>query len=153
MKIVIHYTKKSATVACAMILIIIGGVIVLSVGNGGTSAPPRIASSPANAPSQQTDEGPVDVTATHDAEQSTEQRHVFTVVLDTHSGDLSTFDAQTNIVYRPTNGSESRPTTIGGDRESHHRTIILTFTNTTFPGIIAVQNLRSVPERAFAIAR
>src|SRR3989338_9061705 len=151
MKIVIHYTRKSATIACAMILIVIGGTIVFSRGNDSRTAPPRIASSPANAPAQQTDEGPVDVTATHDEKQSTEQTHIFTVVLDTHSGDLSTFDAQTNIVYRPTNGSESRPTTIGGDRESHHRTIVVTFTNTTFPGIIAVKNLRSVPERIVPI--
>ncbi len=152
MKIVIHYTKKSAAVACAIVLLIIGGVVVLSMRNNGTTASPRIVLSPINVPSQQTTEGPVDVTVEHDTKQSTATTHVFTVVLDTHSGDLSTFDGQTNFIYRPANGNETGPATIGGDREGHHRTIIATFNNTTIPGTLAVKNLRGVPERTFPIA-
>ncbi|MBI4281274.1 hypothetical protein HY625_00465 [Candidatus Uhrbacteria bacterium] len=151
MKIVIHYTKKSAAVASAMVLLIIGGVVVLSMRNNESAASPRIVSSPASIPSQQIDEGPVDVTVEHDAKQSTTTTHVFTVVLNTHSGDLSTFDGQANIIYRPTSGNETRPVAIGGDREGHHRTVVVTFNNTALPGTLAVKNLRGVPERTFPI--
>ena len=153
MKVVIHYTQKSAAVVCAIVLLIIGGVVVLSMRNNGATASPRIASSPINSPPQQTTEGPVDVTATHDTKQSTATMHIVTVVLDTHSGDLSTFDAQKNFIYRPASGNEMRPVAIGGDRETHHRTIVATFNNTTIPGTLAVQNLRSVPERTFPITQ
>lgn len=152
MKIVIHYTKNGIAAACAIILLLLGTVVTLVVRNRNTAPPQqRIATSLKNTPPQQIDEGPVDITVKHDAQQSTATTHQFTITLDTHSGDLSTFDGQANIVYRPADGNETRPATIGGDREVHHRTIIATFTNTTVPGTITIQNLRGIAERTFPI--
>ncbi len=153
MKIVIHYTKKNATVAGIIIILSIGAVVVIAMRNESGVLPQRITSSPLSAPAQQTSEGPVDVTVTHDIKQSTRTTHVFTVVLDTHSGDLSTFDAQANIIYRTKDGKELAPQSIGGDRETHHRTITATFVNTALPDTLVIKNLRSIPERTFPITK
>lgn len=152
MKIIIHYTKRGVVV-CAIILLATGAAIAIAVQNDDATAPSRIALSPVSVPLQQNNEGPVDVKVTHDAKQSTEKTHVFTVVLDTHSGDLSTFDTQTNIMYRSSQGQEIPPQSIGGDRETHHRTITVTFANTALPGTLVVKNLRGVPERPFFFAK
>lgn len=150
MKIVIHYTKKGVAV-CAIVILAIGATIAAAMRDSGTTASPRIASSPASVPLQKNNEGPVDVKVTHDTKQSTKTTHVFTVVLDTHSGDLSTFDGETNIVYRSSQGQEIPTQSIGGDRETHHRTIIVTFANVTLPGTVIIKNLRGIPEQTFPI--
>lgn len=147
MKIIIPYTTTSIIVMSIVLVLLVVGGIALFMGSPEPIRVPTAVQAPALVP-QSTQEGDVDVSVVHDS-ASTATVHQFTLTLNTHSGDLSTFDVGTNVVYRTSQGSEIAPQSVGGDRETHHRTIAVTFTDTTLPGNVVVKNLRGIPERSF----
>ena len=139
----------------ALLIFVIGAPFVFSPRSPRRDATPTGATAPAvieRGSAAAPQEGGIDVTVAHDSASSS-TTHAFTLTLNTHSGDLSAYDAQANVAYRTSSGSEAAPASVGGDRETHHRTITVTYDNVTLPGNVVVKNLRGVPERLFPVIK
>ncbi|MBI4261976.1 hypothetical protein HY624_00430 [Candidatus Uhrbacteria bacterium] len=151
MNIVIQYNQKHVIAFVIAILLIIGGSLYWRSLRSSPPPDKTPAKSTANTatPTPQANDG-IDVDVTR-LPITSDESTTFRVAFNTHSGDLSTFDANTNVLFRAANGTIAAPTKVGGNRETHHRTIEVTFKTLAFPGTLVINNLGSIPERIFEI--
>ncbi len=151
MNIVIQYNQKHLIALVIVVLLIIGGGLYWRSLRSSAQPEKTPAKSIVNTatPTPQASDG-IDVDVTR-LPTSPDRSTTFRIAFNTHSGDLSTFDAKTNVSYRNADKSKATPLQVGGDRETHHRTIEVKFKGLTFPGTLIINNLGSIPERIFPI--
>ena len=114
MKIVITYDTMTTIVSALIVFGIVGGGAVWW-RSFQPSAPAYIVAPASIGAAVVGEGGSVQADVTHDPSSSA-INHTFTIALTTHSGDLSTYDAKTNVVYRTSSGEELSPASVGGDR-------------------------------------
>lgn len=149
MNIVIQYNKRQVGIILVLLIAVGTGFILFRRTPTDKPATPPPSATPLPQSSAAVTDS-IDVDIQH-LPIAADGKHTIQIALNTHAGDLSIFDAMTNVTYQTSGGASRQPINIGGDRETHHRTLTVTFTDAPLPGTLIIKNLGSIPERTFTI--
>lgn len=143
--------KKKILIALGVIIFVWWGIAfsknLSSPKNINSSTPPSLPESPlATKSTLKTDkgEGGVTVAASYQEKQDT---LVFSISLDTHSVDLSSFNPMTQLYLEDKGGTKIIPKTIVPEGDSHHRSFNVVFPKPSSSITLVVENLASIPRR------
>lgn len=129
-----------------VLLIVIISLSELNNQNTASKSPSPITSTKIDKLEQE--EGDVDVIVEYLPEKSTSDAITFSIVLDTHSVNLDSFDFQKDV-FLGKDGRGSLPITVNQSGSGHHRKGEITFKKTEAPFSIVLSNLSGIPKREF----
>lgn len=140
-----------------VVIVLALAVTVVALARGKKEEPPPVTAGSAvtgttAGQDQVVDNGAnsVIVSATFERAASTDREAVFTVSLNTHSIDLTTFDpaAQMQLLTASGQASDVETAVSNGERSSHHQNYRVTFARPADSNVtLVVQNVSSIAER------